>query len=87
MNDLIIAVQEQSTPFTAQTPQEAANWGTNIIFHAMINGCAWFVRIFWPVILLAIVLATMNFFMKKAIKEKLQIDKKKIKWKKQRPNK
>ena len=83
----ILALQEQSTPFTAKTPQEAANWGADIVFKATINGCIWFVQIFWPVILLAIVLVTMNYLMKKNKEGKLKNDKKKLHWKKQRPNK
>ena len=77
----------QPKPYSAKTPQEAADWGKDMVFKGAANGLIWFLQLFWPVILLGLLLVAMKFFIQKKKMEKYQSDKNKMHWQKQRPHK
>ena len=86
-----IAIQEQPKqyfqpkPYNAKTPQEAAEWGKDIVFKGAANGFIWFLQMFWPVILLGLLLVAMKFFILQKKNEKYRRDKNRLKWKNQPP--
>ena len=77
----------QPKPYNAKTPQEAADWGKDMVFKGAANGFIWFLQLFWPVILLGLLLFAMKIFIQKKKREKYRQDKKNMKWKKQQPYK
>ncbi|MBR5077181.1 MAG: NERD domain-containing protein [Victivallales bacterium] len=52
----------QPKPFNAKTPQEAADWGKDVLFKSAANGLIWALQTFWPFFLFIFIVACIRFF-------------------------
>ena len=88
-NNFILSLSStpnDNTSVKLETPQQAADWGKNIVLQSVTKSPLYILKTFWPILLIFLLAFIIKIVSQEKKHKEYRRDKNRLKWKKQPPN-